>query len=100
MAESIKNKRKSNNPNGRPKGSTNKIRAADFFNGEERDLLIQQWKDKTIYADKPDEKLFMELIHQLFGKAKQSTELSGDAENPLKLIEIITNAKSTDKLTS
>lgn len=58
---------------GRPKGSKNKLRVSDFYNGEERDLLIQQWKDQTIYADNPDKQLFLELIHQLFGKATQKT---------------------------
>jgi hypothetical protein len=68
-------KNKTNNPNGRPKGTTNKLRVTDFFNGEERDRLVLEAK-MLAFGDgesKPDKDMVKFLFEQLFGKAKQTT---------------------------
>lgn len=75
--ESVKNK--TNNPNGRPKGTSNKLRVTDFFNGDERDQLIMEAK-MLAFGDgesKPDKDMVKFLFEQLFGKATQRNELSG-----------------------
>lgn len=86
MANFVKNK--TNNPNGRPKGSTNKLRVTDFFNGDERDQLIMEAKEKAfIHKDKDMIKF---LFEQLFGKATQ--KIAGDDDgDAIKLIQIIKN---------
>lgn len=69
-------KNKTNNPNGRPKGSRNKLRVTDFFNGDERDQLIQEAKEKA-FIDK-DKDMIKFLFEQLFGKATQ--KIAGDED--------------------
>jgi len=69
MAEIKKNKV------GRPKGSTDKLRVTDFFNGDERDQLIMAAKEKAL-IDK-DKEMIKFCWEQLFGKSTQRTELSG-----------------------
>ena len=83
---SVKNK--TNNPNGRPKGTRNKLRVTDFFNGDERDRLIQQAKDLTIDAEsgKIDKDMVKFLWEQLFGKATQRNELTGAEGEVLKIV--------------
>ena len=82
---SVKNK--TNNPNGRPKGTKNKLRVTDFFNGEERDRLVEQAKLLTINAEgNPDKEMVKFLWEQLFGKATQRSELSGVDGEALKII--------------
>lgn len=67
---------------GRKKGSTNKLRVTDFFNGEERDRLVQQAKDLTIDSNgKPDKEMVKFLWEQLFGKAKQAIVQEDDDGN-------------------
>lgn len=87
MAELVKNK--SNNPNGRPKGTTNKLRVTDFFNGEERDRLILEAK-MLAFGDgdgmKPDKDMIKFLFEQLFGKATQRNELTGAEGETLQII--------------
>lgn len=88
MAELVKNK--SNNPNGRPVGTPNKLRVTDFFNGAERDRLILEAKLLAFgTADtKPDKEMIKFLWEQLFGKATQ--KIAGDdTMDKLKLIQII-----------
>lgn len=75
MANPVKNK--TNNPNGRPKGTRNKLRVTDFFNGDERDQLIQEAKEKA-FVDK-DKDMIKFLFEQLFGKATQ--KLAGDLDH-------------------
>lgn len=95
MAEVVKNK--TNNPNGRPKGSGNKLRVTDFFNGDERDQLIMEAK-LLAFGDgntKPDKDMVKFLWEQLFGKATQ--KIAGDETgDPLKLIQIIKNGNSNN----
>ncbi len=76
-------------PNSGPKkGSTQKLRVTDFFNGDERDQLIMEAKEKA-FVDK-DQKMIMFLFEQLFGKATQ--KVAGDDEgDPLRIIEILKN---------
>lgn len=85
IAEPVKNK--SNNPNGRPKGSRNKLRVTDFFNGEERDRLIAEAKLLAFGTEdtKPDKDMIKFLFEQLFGKATQRNEHSGLDGQPLIL---------------
>lgn len=86
MAEPVKNK--TNNPNGRPKGTSNKLRVTDFFNGDERDQLIMEAK-LLAFGDgesKPDKEMIKFLWEQLFGKATQRTELSGAEGEVLKIV--------------
>lgn len=86
MAELIKNK--TNNPNGRPKGTTNKLRVTDFFNGEERDRLILEDKMLAFGDDgtKPDKDMVKFLFEQLFGKATQRNEVTGAEGEALQII--------------
>lgn len=86
MAELIKNK--TNNPNGRPKGTTNKLRVTDFFNGEERDKLILEAKMLAFGDDgtKPDKDMVKFLFEQLFGKATQRNEVTGAEGEALQII--------------
>jgi hypothetical protein len=83
-------KNKTNNPNGRPKGSRNKLRATDFFNGDERDELIANAKLLAFGTEdtKPDKDMVKFLFEQLFGKATQ--RLAGDdQEAALTLIKVM-----------
>ena len=78
-------KNKTNNPNGRPKGTTNKLRVTDFFNGEERDRLVLEAK-MLAFGDgesKPDKDMVKFLFEQLFGKAKQTTIQEDEEGNRL-----------------
>lgn len=86
MAELVKNK--TNNPNGRPKGTTNKLRVTDFFNGEERDRLILEAKMLAFGDDgtKPDKDMVKFLFEQLFGKATQRNEVTGAEGEALQII--------------
>ena len=80
-------KNKTNNPNGRPKGTKNKLRVTDFFNGEERDRLVEQAKLLTINAEgNPDKEMVKFLWEQLFGKATQRNELTGAEGEVLKIV--------------
>lgn len=83
--KSVKNK--TNNPNGRPKGSRNKLRVTDFFNGEERDRLVVEAK-LLAFGDpekntKPDKDMVKFLFEQLFGKATQKTIQEDEEGNTL-----------------
>lgn len=82
MANSVKNK--TNNPNGRPKGTGNKLRVTDFFNGDERDQLIAAAKEKA-FIDK-DKEMIKFCWEQLFGKATQRTELTGAEGEALQIL--------------
>lgn len=76
---------KTNNPNGRPKGTRNKLRVTDFFNGEERDQLVMEAK-LLAFGDgesKPDKDMVKFLFEQLFGKATQRQEIMGEDGKPL-----------------
>jgi hypothetical protein len=84
--EPVKNK--TNNPNGRPKGTTNKLRVTDFFNGAERDRLVVEAK-MLAFGDgesKPDKDMIKFLFEQLFGKATQRNEISGADGELLRVI--------------
>lgn len=89
MNEEIVNpvKNKTNNPNGRPKGTRNKLRVTDFFSGEERDQLVMEAK-LLAFGDgnsKPDKDMIKFLMDQLFGKATQRQEHTGEDGKPLVL---------------
>jgi len=91
MAETIKKQA------GRPKGSSNKLRVADFFNGEERDQLIMEAKLLAFGTDdtKPDKDMIRFIWEQLFGKA--TMKIAGDDTlDALKVIQIIKNGDSAD----
>lgn len=78
---------------GRPKGSKTKLKLADFMSPDEIDMLVDKWKELTILAENPDRQLFLELIHQNFGKATQKLAGDGD-EDPLQLIQILRGASN------
>lgn len=59
---------------GRPKGSTNKLKAIDFFTVEEREALVEKVKAMVLMADQPDKDIAKFLWEQIFGKATQPTE--------------------------
>ena len=88
MAELKKNQNGGARPGaGRKKGSTNKLRVTDFFNGEERDRLVEQAKLLTINAEgNPDKEMVKFLWEQLFGKATQRNELTGAEGEVLKIV--------------
>lgn len=97
ISQSVKNK--TNNPNGRPKGSTNKLRVTDFFNGEERDRLVLEAK-MLAFGDgttKPDKDMVKFLFEQLFGKAKQTTVQEDEDGNKLAplLVKILRDDGNT-----
>jgi len=80
---------------GRPKGSTNKLKAIDFFTIEEQELLVKEVKDMVLYAEKPDKDIAKFLWEQLFGKS--TMKIAGDETlDPVKLIQIIKNGDSND----
>lgn len=64
---------------GRKRHSRDKLVVTDFFTPEERDRLVKEAKLLTIDADgKPDKDMIKFLWEQLFGKATQRTELTGE----------------------
>lgn len=69
MAEQVKNL------GGRPKGVSNKLRVTDFFNGDERDQLINAAKQKALVDG--DKDMIKFCWEQLFGKATNRTEITG-----------------------
>lgn len=73
---------------GRPVGSSNKLKVTDFFNGEERDCLIAQAKLLALGTEdtKPDKDMVKFLFEQLFGKATQRTELTGAEGQALQIL--------------
>ena len=74
---------------GRPAGSSGKLRVTDFFNGDERDMLIANAKMLAFgYGDdpKPDKDMIKFCWEQLFGKATQRTEISGLEGEVLRII--------------
>ena len=73
---------------GRPKGSTNKIRVTDFFNGDERDELIMNAKLLAFGTEdtKPDKDMIKFCWEQLFGKSTQRTEITGAEGEALKIL--------------
>ena len=81
-------KKKSNNPLGRPKGSGNKIRVTDFFNGDERDELIMNAKLLAFGTEdtKPDKDMIKFCWEQLFGKSTQRTEITGAEGEALRIL--------------
>ena len=84
------NKNKTNNPAGRPKGTKNKLRVTDFFNGDERDELIMNAK-MLAFGDsekdiRPDKDMIKFCWEQLFGKATQRTEITGAEGDALQII--------------
>lgn len=85
MAEPIKKQNGGKRPGaGRPKGSTNKLRVTDFFNGDERDELIAAAKEK-VFVNK-DKEMIKFLFEQLFGKSTQRTELTGAEGEALQIV--------------
>jgi hypothetical protein len=76
------------NLGGRPKGSSNKLRVTDFFNGDERDQLIMEAKMLAFGDDgtKPDKDMIKFLFDQLFGKATNRTELTGAEGEVLQIV--------------
>lgn len=101
MEEQIVNsvKNKTNNPNGRPKGSTNKLRVTDFFNGEERDQLVLEAKLLAFGTEdtKPDRDMIKFLFEQLFGKATQKMVQEDEEGNTLApiLVKILRDGNTT-----
>lgn len=91
-------KNKTNNPNGRPKGTRNKLRVTDFFSGEERDQLVMEAK-LLAFGDgnsKPDKDMIKFLFEQLFGKATQrqvQEDGDGNALVPL-MVKFIENGNN------
>lgn len=64
---------------GRPKGSSNKLKVADFFTPEEKEALVEKVKAMVLMADTPDKDIAKFLWEQLFGKATQ--KLAGDLDH-------------------
>lgn len=80
---------------GRPKGAKTKLKVADFFSPTEVDTLVQQAKDLTILAEKPDKDIWKVIWQDIFGKP--TTRIAGDeGEDPLQLIHILKHG-SNDK---
>jgi len=71
---------------GRPKGSTNKLKVIDFFTVEEREQLVAETKAMVLGAENPDKDIAKFLWEQLFGKSTQRTELTGAEGEALKIL--------------
>ncbi len=102
MAELKKNQNGGARPGaGRKKGSTNKLRVTDFFNGDERDQLIMEAKILAFGTEdtKPDKDMIKFCWEQLFGKATMKVA-GDDTLDSLKLIQIIKNGESDNKPTT
>lgn len=70
---------------GRPKGSTSKLKIADFFTPQEIDQLVMEAK-LLAFGDgesKPDKDIMKFIMEQLFGKAKQTTIQEDEEGNRL-----------------
>lgn len=70
---------------GRPKGSTSKLKIADFFTPQEIDQLVLEAK-LLAFGDgnsKPDKDMIKFIAEQLFGKATQKTVTEDEEGNRL-----------------
>lgn len=68
---------------GRPKGSRNKLRVADFFSAEDKEQLVEEARQKA-FVEK-DKDMIKFLFEQLFGKATQ--KIAGDKDgDPLHVV--------------
>lgn len=70
---------------GRPKGTKNKLKIADFFTPEEIDQIVVEAK-LLAFGDgntKPDRDMLKFIMEQLFGKATQKTIQEDDDGNTL-----------------
>jgi hypothetical protein len=67
------------------KGRPKKKRFEDYFTEEEKEDLIIKLKT----SDKPD--IWYKLAEMIFGKPKQSMELTGDKDNPIPILNVRTN---------
>ncbi len=70
---------------GRPKGSTSKLKIADFFTPEEINRLVLEAKTLA-FGDgetKPDKDMIKFIAEQIFGKAKQTTVTEDEDGNKL-----------------
>ena len=70
---------------GRPKGSTNKLKIADFFTPEDITRLVVEAK-LLAFGDsetKPDKDMIKFIAEQIFGKAKQTTITEDEDGNKL-----------------
>lgn len=88
----LKQNQKNNGPGGaregagRPKGSTNKLKVIDFFTVEERMELVAKVKEMVLEADKPDRDMAKFLWEQIFGKATQRNEITGEDGERLQIV--------------
>jgi len=83
---------------GRKKGSTNKLKVADFFSPEEIDQVVIEAK-LLAFGDgntKPDKDILKFLMEQLFGKATQRQIQEDDEGNTLApvLVKILRDGES------
>lgn len=70
---------------GRPKGSTSKLKIADFFTPEDITRLVVEAK-MLAFGDgesKPDKDMIKFIAEQIFGKAKQTTVTEDEDGNKL-----------------
>lgn len=68
---------------GRPAGSVNKLKFTDFFSPEDAEDAVIKAKELVKQGDRD---MIKYVIDQWFGKAKQSTELTGKEGEPLKIM--------------
>jgi hypothetical protein len=65
-------KGQSGNPNGRPKGTSNKPKLTEYMTQEEIEKVIEEYKEKA----KSSEKVLIHIIEMLMGKPQMSMDLN------------------------
>lgn len=67
-------KGKSGNPNGRPKGTTNKPKITDYMTQEEIEAVVEQYKKSAL----KDPRILIHIVEMLMGKPQMSMDLQAN----------------------
>ncbi|GEM_PF-3950785 len=89
ISDSVNNKEnrkgKTNNPNGRPKGTRNKPRILDYISNKEIDVLIQTAKDTALEGDG---RMLVFLLTQILGKPDITPDTTPQ-KLPIPILDIL-----------
>lgn len=86
----------SGNPKGRPKGTKHFSTVVDEFIKKEKQrtgkTTSEVWEEligkQFSEANKGNFQFFKDLMDRYYGKPKESVEVTGDAENPIRIIKV------------